>query len=97
MINSVKLDIDATKALVFCAVLLSVTVLISQGKLDSEYLKYLLAWLIPGPLSFDKGAEAQADRQVVRDAQLAAKAVESRAKVLEVASDAADKLEEKNK
>ena len=49
-----KLTVEATKALVFCAVLAAVTTLIALGKLDAEYLKYLLAWLIPGPLNFEK-------------------------------------------
>lgn len=48
-----KLSVDGTKALVFVAVLVAVTLLISLGKLDSEYLKFLLAWLIPGPINFD--------------------------------------------
>lgn len=48
-----KLTVDGTKALVFVAVLAAVTVLIGLGKLDAEYLKYLLAWLIPGPMNFD--------------------------------------------
>ena len=50
---SAKLSIDATKALVFCVVCISVTTLIALGKMDAEYLKYLLAWLIPGPISFE--------------------------------------------
>ncbi len=49
-----KLSVDATKALVFCVVFAGVCVLIAFGKLDSEYLKYLLAWLIPGPLNFEQ-------------------------------------------
>lgn len=49
-----KVSIDATKAIVFCVVFIGVVVLIAFGKLDAEYLKYLLAWLIPGPLNFDK-------------------------------------------
>lgn len=48
-----KLTIDATKAIVFCVVFLGVCVLIGLSKLDAEYLKFLLAWLIPGPLNFD--------------------------------------------
>lgn len=51
---SPKLTVDATKALVFCVVFIGVCVLIAFGKLDAEYLKFLLAWLIPGPLNFDK-------------------------------------------
>ena len=51
-----KLSIDATKALVFCMVFVGVCILIGLGKLDAEYLKYLLAWLIPGPLNFEKEA-----------------------------------------
>ncbi len=54
-----KLSVDGTKALVFVAVLAAVTVLIGVGKLDSEYLKYLLAWLIPGPMNFDTSAPPQ--------------------------------------
>ncbi len=53
-----KLSVEGTKALVFCAVLAAVTTLIALGKVDAEYLKYLLAWLIPGPVSFEtKGQE----------------------------------------
>lgn len=52
-----RLNIDATKAIVFCVVFLGVCVLIGMGKLDTEYLKYLLAWLIPGPLNFDSKEE----------------------------------------
>ncbi len=52
-----KLSIDATKAAVFCVVFIGVVVLIAFGKLDAEYLKYLLAWLIPGPLNFEKDKE----------------------------------------
>lgn len=52
-----KLNVDATKAAVFCVVFVGVCVLIGMGKLDMEYLKYLLAWLIPGPLSFEKETE----------------------------------------
>ena len=48
-----NLNIDATKAIVFCVVFIGVVVLIAFGKLDAEYLKYLLAWLIPGPLNFE--------------------------------------------
>lgn len=51
---SPKLTVDATKALVFCVVFAGVCVLIAFGKLDAEYLKFLLAWLIPGPLNFDR-------------------------------------------
>ncbi len=51
---SPKLSIDATKAIVFCVVFAGVVLLIAFGKLDQEYLKYLLAWLIPGPLNFEK-------------------------------------------
>lgn len=51
---SPKLSIDATKAIVFCVVFIGVVILIAFGKLDAEYLKYLLAWLIPGPLNFEK-------------------------------------------
>ena len=53
-----KLSVEGTKALVFCVVFLGVCVLIGIGKLESEYLKYLLAWLIPGPLSFDDKKES---------------------------------------
>ncbi|MDD5374466.1 hypothetical protein [Acidithiobacillus sp.] len=56
-----KLSVDATKALVFCVVFIGVCVLISFGKLDSEYLKYLLAWLIPGPLTFEPKASNDAN------------------------------------
>ncbi len=52
-----KLSVDATKALVFIAVLAAVTVLIAMSKLDAEYLKFLLAWLIPGPLTFDQSTK----------------------------------------
>ena len=55
-----KLNIDATKALVFCVVFIGVCVLIGTGKLEQEYLKYLLAWLIPGPLNFEPAAPAPA-------------------------------------
>ncbi len=55
-----KLSIDATKAIVFCVVFLGCAGLIATGKLDAEYLKFLLAWLIPGPLNFDK---AQSDSE----------------------------------
>lgn len=48
-----KLNVEGTKALVFCVVFLGVCVLIGFGKLESEYLKFLLAWLIPGPINFD--------------------------------------------
>ena len=48
-----KLNIDATKALVFMGVFIGVCILIGMDKLSSEYLKFLLAWLIPGPLNFD--------------------------------------------
>ncbi len=48
-----KLNVDATKALVFCVVFIGVCVLIASGKLEAEYLKFLLAWLIPGPLNFE--------------------------------------------
>lgn len=54
-----KLNIDATKAIVFCVVFLGVCILIGMGKLDAEYLKFLLAWLIPGPLNFDTKNEEQ--------------------------------------
>lgn len=54
---SPKLNIDATKAIVFCVVFIGVVVLIAFGKLDGEYLKYLLAWLIPGPLNFEPKKE----------------------------------------
>jgi hypothetical protein len=56
---SPKLSIDATKAIVFCVVFIGVVILIAFGKLDSEYLKYLLAWLIPGPLNFEKDPAAE--------------------------------------
>ncbi len=59
---SPKLSIDATKALVFVSVLICVTTLIAFGKLDSEYLKYLLAWLIPGPLNFDKESQKEDEK-----------------------------------
>lgn len=52
-IETPKLNIDATKAVVFCVVFIGVCILIGTGKLESEYLKYLLAWLIPGPLNFE--------------------------------------------
>ncbi len=58
-----KLTVDATKALVFCVVFIGVCTLIAFGKLDSEYLKYLLAWLIPGPLSFDAAEVAKEKSQ----------------------------------
>lgn len=58
---SPKLTVDATKALVFCVVFAGVCVLIAFGKLDSEYLKYLLAWLIPGPLNFDKDDKSKTE------------------------------------
>lgn len=48
-----KLSVDATKSLVFCVVFAGVVALIAFGKLDAEYLKFLLAWLIPGPLNFE--------------------------------------------
>lgn len=48
-----KLTVEGTKALVFCVVFIGCCVLIGLNKLDQEYLKYLLAWLIPGPISFD--------------------------------------------
>lgn len=51
-----KLNVDGTKAAVFCVVFLGVCILIGMGKLDAEYLKFLLAWLIPGPLNFDAKA-----------------------------------------
>jgi hypothetical protein len=54
-----KLTVDATKALVFCVVFLGCCVLIGLGKLDSEYLKFLLAWLIPGPLNFEDKEKAE--------------------------------------
>jgi len=54
-----KLTIDATKATVFCVVFAGVCALIAAGKLDAEYLKYLLAWLIPGPLNFDREDKSQ--------------------------------------
>ncbi len=53
-----KLTVDATKALVFCVVFIGTCVLIGLGKLDSEYLKFLLAWLIPGPINFDSKPDA---------------------------------------
>ena len=52
-----KLNVDVTKAAVFCVVFLGCCVLIGLGKLDQEYLKFLLAWLIPGPLNFDAKKE----------------------------------------
>jgi hypothetical protein len=55
-----KLSVDGTKSLVFCVVFLGVCALIGVGKLDAEYLKYLLAWLIPGPLSMDPSSEKKA-------------------------------------
>lgn len=48
-----KLTVEGTKALVFCVVFIGCCVLIGFDKLDREYLKFLLAWLIPGPISFD--------------------------------------------
>lgn len=48
-----KLSVDATKAIVFCVVFIGVVALIATGKLESEYLKFLLAWLIPGPLNLE--------------------------------------------
>jgi hypothetical protein len=54
-----KLTVEGTKAAVFCVVFLGVCVLIGTGKLDSEYLKYLLAWLIPGPLTFDQATASK--------------------------------------
>ncbi len=56
-----KMTIDATKAIVFCVVFAGVVVLIAFGKLDAEYLKYLLAWLIPGPLNFEKDSTEKKD------------------------------------
>jgi hypothetical protein len=53
---SPKLNVDLTKAVVFCVVFLGVCILIGLDKLETDYLKYLLAWLIPGPLSFEKEA-----------------------------------------
>lgn len=61
---SPKLSIDATKAIVFCVVFIGVVVLIAFGKLESEYLKYLLAWLIPGPLNFEKETDDKKKEQV---------------------------------
>ena len=55
--ETTKLNIDATKAVVFCVVFIGVCILIGTGKLESEYLKYLLAWLIPGPLNFEPSKE----------------------------------------
>ena len=52
-IETPKLNVDATKAMVFMGVFIGVCVLIGMGKLDTEYLKFLLAWLIPGPLNFE--------------------------------------------
>ena len=49
-----KISVDATKALVFCVVFSGVCALIAFDKLSPDYLKYLLAWLIPGPLGFEK-------------------------------------------
>ena len=60
---SPKLSIDATKAIVFCVVFIGVVALIAFGKLDAEYLKYLLAWLIPGPLNFEKDPPAEKKAQ----------------------------------
>lgn len=54
-----KLNVDATKAIVFCVVFIGCCVLIGFGKLETEYLKYLLAWLIPGPLNFDAPAKPE--------------------------------------
>jgi hypothetical protein len=48
-----KLSVDGTKAAVFCVVFIGVCILIGTGKLGTEYLKYMLAWLIPGPVNFD--------------------------------------------
>jgi len=53
-VTGTKISVDATKALVFCVVFSGVCVLIAFDKLSADYLKYLLAWLIPGPLNLEK-------------------------------------------
>ncbi len=46
-----KLSVDMNKSIVFCVVFIGVCALIATGKLEADYLKFLLAWLIPGPLT----------------------------------------------
>jgi len=48
-----NLSIDGTRAVVFCVVFIGVVALVATDKLPADYLKYLLAWLIPGPLAMD--------------------------------------------
>lgn len=52
-----KISIEGTKALVFCVVFAGVVTLIALDKLPKEYLQYLLAWLIPGPINFENGGK----------------------------------------
>ncbi len=53
-IAGTKFSVETTKALVFCVVFAGVCALIAFDKLTPDYLKYLLAWLIPGPLTLEK-------------------------------------------
>jgi hypothetical protein len=52
-----KLSLDLSKGVIFIVVFIAVAVLVGLGKLDPENLKYLLVWLVPGPLSV--GPDAQ--------------------------------------
>lgn len=52
--NKLSLDVDVVRAIVFTAVFCGVCALVYAGKLDSAYIKYLLAVVIPSPVLLDK-------------------------------------------
>jgi hypothetical protein len=45
-----KPSADVTKSIVFCVVLLCVTILVYAGKIPEDYLRYLFVWLVPSPI-----------------------------------------------
>ena len=52
-----RMNVDMTKALVFCVVFVTVAALIAAGKVDASYLKYMITWMIPSPLSINEEKE----------------------------------------
>lgn len=54
-----KLDIDWTKAVVFCTVFVGVCVLTAMNKVPPEYLKYLFVWLVPSPMQVKQEGEGK--------------------------------------
>jgi hypothetical protein len=52
--TKLSLDVDLVRAIVFTAVFVGVCALVYSGKLDSSYVKYLIAVVIPSPVLVDR-------------------------------------------